>query len=93
MQCADEVTALSRAMLTPTTDRRMNQLVDGLYEAGIRLSGAPSVSGADIRAKITILCSRLREQLHPEHRGELLSYLLAESLREDLRLLGDEGSR
>ena len=87
IQCYGEVTRLSRTMLAPASDRRMNRLVDDLYDAGIRLAGAPSVHGSDLRAKITILCSRLREHLHPEHRGKLLNYMLAESLREDLRLL------
>lgn len=82
-----EVTSLWRASLDPTSDRRMNRLQGALYEATAVLAAAPSIDTPDVQAKLTILCARLREHLHPEHRGELLSYLLAESIREDLRLL------
>ena len=36
--CYSEITALSRAMLVPASDRRMNRLVDALHEAAIRLA-------------------------------------------------------
>jgi len=65
----------------------MNRLLDDLYDAAAHLAGAPSASAEDVLAKLTILCARLRENLHPGHRGDLLTYLLAEALREDCRLL------
>jgi hypothetical protein len=88
-----EVTSLSRASLDPTSDRRMNRLQGALYEATAALAAAPSIAAPDMKSKLTILCARLRENLHPEHRGELLTYLLAESLREDLRLLCEDHAR
>ena len=68
-----EVTALSRTIRTPTSERRMNWLRDELYEATLRLAGAPSSLPADIDAKLAVLCGRLREDVHPAHRGELLT--------------------
>jgi len=88
-----EVTALSRAARIPASDRVKNRQIDELAEATLLLASAPALTIADVVAKLTVLCSRLREDLHPEIRGELLSYLLAESVREDLRLLGGDGPR
>jgi len=65
----------------------MNRLLDDLYDATAHLAGAPAASAGDVQAKLTILCARLRENLHPNHRGELLTYLLAEAVREDCRIL------
>ncbi len=93
VECYREVTSLSRASLDPTSDRRMNRLQEALYEATAVLAAAPSIDIADVQAKLAILCARLREHLLPEHRGELLTYLLAESVREDLRLLVDDKPR
>ncbi len=91
--CYREVTSLSRASLDPTSDRRMNRLQAALYAAPAALAAAPSIASADMDKKLAVLCARLRENLHPEHRGELLTYLLAESVREDLRLLGGDEPR
>ena len=86
-ECYRQVASLSRTILDPTSDRRMNGLTDALYEATSALAAAPSVANSDVQAKLTVLCARLRENLHPGHRGELLTYLLAESIRDDCRLL------
>lgn len=86
-ECYRQVASLSRAILDPTSDRRMNRLQDALYGATAKLAAAPSVANSDVQAKLTVLCARLRENLHPDHRGDLLSYLLAESIRDDCRLL------
>lgn len=82
-----EVTGLLGMASSPVADRRMTQLQGELFGATARLAAAPSASAADIDAKLVILCARLREFLHPDQRGELLTYLLAESIREDHRLL------
>ena len=86
-QLCGEVSALSRRAVGPAPDRVMNRLLDDHYDATAHLAGAPSASAADVQAKLTILCGRLRENLHSGHRGELLTYLLAEAIREDCRLL------
>lgn len=78
---------LSRTILDPTSDLRMNRLHDALYEATATLAAAPSVATSDIHGKLTVLRARLRENLRPNHRGELLSYLLAEFIRDYCRLL------
>jgi hypothetical protein len=68
----------------------MARRLDLLAAATMQLAEAPATSLVGIGAKLTILCARLREDLHPEVRGELLTYLLAESIREDSRLLAAE---
>ena len=85
--CYRQVASLSRTILDPTSDRRMNRLQDALFEATATLAAAPSVATSDVQAKLTVLCARLRENLRPDHLGELLTYLLAESIRDDCRLL------
>ena len=63
----------------------------------MQLAEAPATCIAEAGAKLIILCARIREDLHPEVRGELITYLLAESIREDCRVLagatpeGDHG--
>ncbi len=84
------VTALSRAVRTPTSDLLMNQQIDDLADATLLLAEAPAVTIAETAAKLVVLCSRLREDLHPEVRGELITYLLAESVLEDCRLLSGD---
>jgi len=70
----------------------MNQLCDKLIQVTSRLVHATSTDPGDISDKLTILCSRLREILHPADGGELTTYLLVESIREDFRL-GADGTR
>lgn len=83
----DEVTVLTVASSTPSSDRRALEMRTTLYEATVQLAQVPSLQPSELFDKLTILCGRLREDLHPEHRGELLTYLLAESVREDCRRL------
>ena len=84
------VTALSRAVRMPAADRRKNRQVDDLAEATLLLAGVPALIFSEVGAKLTVLCSRLRETLHPEIRGELIDYLLAESALEDCRILSGD---
>ena len=81
------VTALSRAIRMPASDRRKNRQLDDLAEATLLLAGAPALTMSEVVAKLIVLCGRLREDLHPEIRGELIDYLLAESVLEDCRVL------
>jgi len=67
----------------------MNQLCDALQAATAKLAQAPALSPAEIMAKLSILCARLRETLHLDAGDELVTYLLAESVREDCRLMAD----
>lgn len=86
-----EVTALARAARLPASDRAMAERLDLLAAATMQLAEAPATSLVGIGAKLSILCARLREELHPEARDELITYLLAESIREDCRVLADGG--
>ncbi len=83
-----EVTAASLAARFPASERAMAERLDALAMATMQLAEAPATTIAEAGAKLAILCARLREDLHPEVRGELISYLLAESIREDCRVLG-----
>nr|WP_281719412.1 hypothetical protein [Nitrosomonas nitrosa] len=86
-----EVTALARATRLPTSERAMAAQLDALADATMHLAGAPATNLAEVGAKLIILCARLREDLHPEIGGELITYLLAESIREDCRVLVEGG--
>lgn len=71
----------------------MSRLLDDLNEGTSNLASASSISTEDEQTKLTVLCARLRENLHLGDTGELLTYLLAEAVREDCRvLLTDAGS-
>ena len=85
-----QVTALSRALRLPASDRLKARQLDDLAEATLLLAGAPALTIGEAVAKLIVLCSRLREDLHPEVRGELIAYLLAESVLEDCRILGGD---
>ena len=92
-QIGDQVTALSRQTAGPASETEMSRLLDDLAEATANLASAPSISPEDVQTKLTVLCARLRENLHLGDTGELLSYLLAEAVREDCRiLLADDAS-
>jgi hypothetical protein len=65
----------------------MSRLLDDLAEATAHLASAPSISPEDVQTKLAVLCAHLRENLHLGDTGELLSYLLAEGVREDCRIL------
>jgi hypothetical protein len=82
----DEASALTRQLAVPASDTKMRHLLDRIDEATAGLAGMPSSSPSDIQAKLTVLCVRLRDNLHPELRAEILTYLLAESVREDCRM-------
>lgn len=86
-----KVTALARATRSPASERMMAARLDALADATFHLAGAPATNVAEASAKLAILCGRLREDLHPEIRGELITYLLAESIREDCRVLVEGG--
>ena len=87
-----EVTAASLATRSLASERAMAERLDALAMATMQLAEAPATNLAEAGAKLTILCARLREDLHPEVRGELITYLLAESIREDCRVLGEASS-
>jgi 3-deoxy-D-arabino-heptulosonate 7-phosphate (DAHP) synthase class II len=78
---------LSRQSIGPTSEAEMGRLLDDLNEATANLAGAPSISPEDLQTKLAILCARLRENLHLGDTAEMLSYLLAEAVREDFRVL------
>jgi hypothetical protein len=90
-----QVTALSRDVREPAPERQKTRQINELSEATLLLAGAPALSIDEVAAKLAILCGRLREDLHPEVQGELVTYLLAESIREDCRILSccDGGAR
>ena len=82
-----EVSALTRATAFPQSDDAMTARVDALFTVSTRLSQAPSLTAADLYLKLSVLCHRLRDQLDPDDRGGVLTYLLAEAVRDDHLLL------
>jgi hypothetical protein len=88
----DRYRAITRLLATtalPQPDDAAMALRAELADSTLGLIQAPAVALAGIQLKLAILCQRLREDLHPDVQGELLSYLLAESIREDCRVMAD----
>lgn len=85
----DEVAALTRATALPQTDEAMTTRLDQLFGAACRLAQAPAVTATDLDLKLAVLCRRLREHLDPDDRGAVLTYLLAEAVRDEHSLLAE----
>lgn len=81
---ATRLVALAR---TTKPGHRLIDVERELQETMATLAAAPAESNADIDAKLTILCGRLRQLLFPDQADEVITYLLAESIREDHRVL------
>lgn len=75
-----------RALIHPLPDDEMNEGLARLSAITADLANAPAETISDLQLKIGVLCSRLRETLNPEFSGELLDYLLADSIRDDLTI-------
>ena len=67
----------------PSSDARMNALLDELFAVTTRLAQAPAQGANDLSLKLDVLCRRLCEDVAPENRGDMLIYLLAEAIRGD----------
>ena len=79
----DEIAALTRATAFPQSDDAMNERLDELFTAVCRLTHAPALTTTDLDLKLSTLCRRLRDNLDPDDRGAVLTYLLAEAVRDD----------
>ena len=74
-------------------DGAMNCHLDELAEMTRCLSQAPARTLAELEIKLAVLCSRLRDEVRPEIRGEVITWMLAESIRHDCRLIAPARSR
>ena len=81
-----EAVRLTVSIASPTTDEHMNALLDELFVVTTRLAQAPAQETHDLSLKLDLLCRRLREDVAPENRGDVLTYLLAEAIRDDVAL-------
>ena len=81
-----EAGRLAVAIASPATDERMNTLLDELLSVTAKLAQAPACDAKDISLKLDVLCRRLREDVAPEYRGDVLTYLLAEAIRDEVAL-------
>ena len=82
-----EIMGLQAEINKPQSDDRMNEACAELLEATTALANAPALDITDLQSKMTVLCQRLRYQIHFEDKGTVVSALLAESIRDDLALL------
>ncbi len=82
-----EATRLAVSIASPASDERMNALLDELFVVTTRLAQAPGQNAKDLSLKLDSLCRRLREDVAPENRGDVLTYLLAEAIRGDHAVL------
>ena len=82
-----EAMRLTVFIASPASDERMNALLDELFVVTTRLAQAPARDAKVLSLKLDVLCRRLREDVAPENRGDVLTYLLAEAIRGDHAVL------
>lgn len=82
-----EITAQIRSTAATLPDDEMIRRLDELFTTVGRLAHAPALNSSDLDVKLTVLCRQLREHLDPDDRGAVLTYLLAEAVRDDHLLL------
>ena len=87
-----EAMRLNVSIASPTTDERMNALLDELFVVTTKLAQAPARDAKDLSLKLNVLCRRLREDVALENRGDVLTYLLAEAIRGDHAVLQQRDS-
>jgi hypothetical protein len=51
------------------------------------LAQVPARTLGEIEAKLAVLCARLHEDMNPDIRGEVITWMLAESVRHDCCLI------
>ena len=81
---------LTVSIASPTREERMNALLDELFAVTTRLAQAPAQNANDLSLKLNVLCRRLREDVAPENRGDVLTSLLAEAIRDEFTSLSIE---
>jgi hypothetical protein len=82
-----EASRLVVSIASPASDERMGTLLDELFVVITRLAQAPARDAKDLSMKLDVLCRRLREDVDPENRGDVLTYLLTEAIRGDHTVL------
>ena len=87
-----EAMRLGISIATPASDERMNALLDELFAVTTKLAHAPARDTKDLSLKLDVLCRRLRKDVAPENRGDVLTFLLAEAIRGDHAVLRQRDS-
>ncbi|MGE0652685.1 MAG: hypothetical protein AB7P12_13185 [Alphaproteobacteria bacterium] len=82
-----EIVKIWRLMALTAGDDEMNRRLDELAEMTRCLAQAPARTLYELEIKISVLCARLREEMRPEVRGEVLTWMLADSIRHDCHLI------
>jgi hypothetical protein len=82
-----EIVKIWRLMALTAGDDETNRRLDELAEMTRCLAQAPARTLCELEIKISVLCARLREEKHPEVRGEVLTWMLADSIRHDCHLI------
>jgi hypothetical protein len=86
-QIYERVMLLEAMSAESCPEQDMGKRLDDLFSAATMLSQAPAGSIGDVALKLDVLCRRMRESTSPEHSGEVLTYMLAESIRSDCCVL------
>ena len=82
-----EINALTLSIAGPLSDAEMNARLEELFAATVSLTHFHARSFADLDHKLDILCRRLREFLEPDDHSSTLTYLLAQTIREEVQTL------
>jgi hypothetical protein len=83
-----EIAVLTRRSSVSLSDKEMDEVCEALLSSSAHLVNAPACDAFEIDLKLAMLCRRLRDQLDPEDRAAVINALLAESIRDDLLLVG-----
>jgi hypothetical protein len=83
----EEFMRLAEDIAEPCADAEMNRRLNAYADTAVRIAQLPAVSGRDLRLTASALSRRLRENLSVDYQGEVIDYLLAESIRADLERL------
>ncbi|MFT5540440.1 MAG: hypothetical protein ACI82H_001971 [Alphaproteobacteria bacterium] len=76
-----------RLIALQADDAQLNHHLIELAEMTRCLAQAPARTLGELEVKLSVLCARLREDLRPDVRGEVVTWMLAESLRHDCYLI------
>ncbi|MFN4281603.1 MAG: hypothetical protein ACK4NA_03070 [Alphaproteobacteria bacterium] len=71
----------------PVSDDALGEHQAEIFEATESLAGLPAEDLEDVIIKLEVLCGRLYDELQLAYSGDVLTWYLAEGIRQDLRTL------
>ena len=88
-----EVCRLQRRLIGAAPEDEMQERFAALQEITEHLAHAPADTVSEVVLKLEILCVRLHQALQLAYREDAVTYVLAESCHQGLRMLAASGPR